>query len=382
MTADDSDSSAPESSSPPPTPPVLASALASWRRTGRVTEALPQLVAAAIAASQAERGFLFTYSDEGNYRVRLARNADGEPLVDAVRWISHFVVQRALLSDGPIFFEDTRSDRRFRTEGEREAGAKTRAIAVVPIRVADEDVFLYLDARFREIVWNETTLPALEPIFDLLTVLLEVESAEQAVRATERKYERKIERLERDAQPAEPAVRRPTVRTSANVEREVDFHGFRTRNPALIESVAELEKLAPSMLSILVEGESGTGKEVMARAIHAASGRSGRFVSLHCGALPETLVEIELYGHDRGAFTGADRARTGLLELARGGTLFLDDIGEMTDELQNGLLRVLESSTYRPVSGSEERTVDVRVLSSSLIGNEGEHTTTSIRHDL
>ena len=124
----------------------------------------------------------------------------------------------------------------------------------------------------------------------------------------------------------------------------------------LIEVVAE----APT--SVLILGETGTGKELVARAIHAASGRRGRLVSVNCAAIPSELLESEIFGHEKGAFTGAEKPREGRVELARGGTLFLDEIGDMPLPLQTKLLRVLEERTVQRVGGNNEIEVDFRLV--------------------
>jgi DNA-binding NtrC family response regulator len=127
-----------------------------------------------------------------------------------------------------------------------------------------------------------------------------------------------------------------------------------------------IEQVAPSSASVIIIGESGTGKELVARTIHELSPRpNGPYVAINCAAMPETLMESELFGHERGAFTGADRRREGCFELANGGTLLLDEIGEMKPELQAKLLRVLEESKLRRLGGSTEVAVDVRVLAAT-----------------
>jgi sigma-54 specific flagellar transcriptional regulator A len=128
----------------------------------------------------------------------------------------------------------------------------------------------------------------------------------------------------------------------------------------------ELKKLigvvADAPTSVLVLGETGTGKELVARAIHAASGRGGKLVSVNCAAIPSELLESEIFGHEKGAFTGADKPREGRVELARGGTLFLDEIGDMPLPLQTKLLRVLENRTVQRVGGNDEIEVDFRLV--------------------
>jgi DNA-binding NtrC family response regulator len=127
-----------------------------------------------------------------------------------------------------------------------------------------------------------------------------------------------------------------------------------------------IEQVAPSTTSVVILGDSGTGKELVARTLHELSPRhAGPYVAINCAALPETLMESELFGHERGAFTGADRRREGCFELANGGTLLLDEIGEMKAELQAKLLRVLEEGKLRRLGGSGEISVDVRVLAAT-----------------
>jgi transcriptional regulator with PAS, ATPase and Fis domain len=129
---------------------------------------------------------------------------------------------------------------------------------------------------------------------------------------------------------------------------------------------ATLERAASSDVTVLLEGESGVGKEVLAQAVHTSSRRaSGPFVAVDCGAIPPALIESELFGHERGAFTGADRAREGVFEQANGGTLFLDEIGELPLDLQPKLLRALEARQVRPVGGRGIRTVDVRIVAAT-----------------
>jgi two-component system response regulator AtoC len=138
------------------------------------------------------------------------------------------------------------------------------------------------------------------------------------------------------------------------------------RSPAMQEIFRLILRVAGSEAPVMITGESGTGKEVAARTVHALSRRiRGPFVAVNCGAISPTLVESELFGHEKGAFTGAERRRAGTFEMAHGGTLFLDEVTEMPPELQVKFLRVLDTRTFRRVGGSEELDVDVRLVASS-----------------
>jgi two-component system response regulator PilR (NtrC family) len=151
-----------------------------------------------------------------------------------------------------------------------------------------------------------------------------------------------------------------------NAEARDGFCGIIGKSPRMRELFSLIQKVAGSASSVLILGESGTGKELAARAIHTSSPRSGKpFVAVNCGAIPETLIESELFGHKKGAFTGAVADRPGLFEQADGGTLFLDEIGELPLLLQTKLLRVLQEREFRRVGDTVVRKTDVRVLTAS-----------------
>ncbi|MEZ4650761.1 MAG: sigma 54-interacting transcriptional regulator [Candidatus Eisenbacteria bacterium] len=162
-----------------------------------------------------------------------------------------------------------------------------------------------------------------------------------------------------------PAVVRARCSSLGEVRRQASGRGFVTQDPRTLEEIARLLLLAPSPLPILIHGESGTGKEVLARAVHEWSGLSGDFIAIHCGAIPKDLLESELFGHTRGAFTGAAGEKPGLVELAHKGTLFLDEIGEMSHDAQMKMLRVLENGEVRRVGDVRTRRVDVRVVAAT-----------------
>jgi len=137
-------------------------------------------------------------------------------------------------------------------------------------------------------------------------------------------------------------------------------------SPAILRIIAQIDQVAATNASVVLTGETGTGKELAARAIHARSPRGGRpLVAINCAAAPDSLIESDLFGHERGAFTGADRRREGCFELANGGTLLLDEITEMRIETQAKLLRVLEERRLSRLGGSREISLDVRILAAS-----------------
>jgi two-component system response regulator AtoC len=152
---------------------------------------------------------------------------------------------------------------------------------------------------------------------------------------------------------------------------------------AMARVVEIVRRAAASTSTVLVRGETGTGKEVVARALHAASPRaSAPFVAVHCGAVPDALLESELFGHEKGAFTGADHRRPGRVESARGGTLFFDEIGDVTPSVQIKLLRLLQEKTYEPLGANASRPADVRFVAATHRDLEGMVKRGEFREDL
>jgi DNA-binding NtrC family response regulator len=138
-----------------------------------------------------------------------------------------------------------------------------------------------------------------------------------------------------------------------------------TIEPKILSIILRAQRIAPSQVSVLLTGESGTGKEVLAREIHHNSNRKGRLIAVHCGAIPENLLESELFGHKKGAFTGAQTSAEGLVAAADGGTLFLDEIGEMSPSAQVRLLRVLQEREVLPIGETVPRKVDIRLIAAT-----------------
>ncbi|MFW5951631.1 MAG: sigma-54-dependent transcriptional regulator [Gemmatimonadota bacterium] len=179
------------------------------------------------------------------------------------------------------------------------------------------------------------------------------------------------------------ALRREVSRLREQVSADRRFTGIIARSPAMKKAVETATKVARYPSPVLITGESGTGKELIARLIHAESDRAdGAFIAVNCGAIPENLLESELFGYVKGAFTGADRDRPGLFEAASDGTLFLDEIGEMPPALQVKLLRTLQENEVRRLGESRSRAVDVRILSATNRNLEDEIRDGGFRKDL
>jgi two-component system response regulator PilR (NtrC family) len=167
------------------------------------------------------------------------------------------------------------------------------------------------------------------------------------------------------------------------LEKKYTFNNIIGKSPKMQTIFSLIERIARTTSTVLINGESGTGKELIARAIHFAGPRaSRRFLSINCGALPENLLESELFGHERGAFTGAVKEKKGLFQEADHGTIFLDEIGEMTPSMQVKLLRALQQKVIRKVGGNVEEAIDVRVITATHQDLEGRITSGDFREDL
>jgi DNA-binding NtrC family response regulator len=222
----------------------------------------------------------------------------------------------------------------------------------------------------------------------MLTGYATVETAVEAMKLGAYDFIRKPIGMENVKAVVERAVERKSLIDEnrylhKQLEDTFSFSQIIGKSRQMRQLYALLRKIAPTKTTVLIQGESGTGKEVVAKTIHYSSPRKNkRFIAINCGGVPETLLESELFGHTKGAFTGADRAKQGLFEVAEGGTIFLDEINTAPVSTQVKLLRVIEDSKFIPLGGTKEVTVDVRIMASSNVDLTSEVSSGTFRRDL
>jgi DNA-binding NtrC family response regulator len=253
-----------------------------------------------------------------------------------------------------------------------------QSIACVPIRARTGGVIgaLYLETRLRPAASFAQEVPTLLALADQVAIAIEtarlVGENERRARELERanadllEAQHKLEELLGHRTEQLAATRRDLKSARAVLRGHFGYEGLCGTSEAMRRVYALIDRVKDTDVPVLITGESGTGKEMVARAIHNAGPRGRKpFVGINCGAIPEHLLESELFGHVRGAFTGADRERKGLLREATEGTILLDEIGEMPHKMQAGLLRVLQEKVVRPVGGSREEAVGTRVIAAT-----------------
>jgi formate hydrogenlyase transcriptional activator len=233
--------------------------------------------------------------------------------------------------------------------------AGLKAFLTVPIAVGGRFICALSTAAFkRDLTWSDATVEHVRTIGQIVANALYRRRAEAALQAQLLEISEIKQRLE-----AENVY----LREEIGLEGDGEIVG---RSPVLREVLAQIDKVAPTTTAVLLLGETGTGKDLLARAIHHRSRRRDRaLVKVDCAALPATLIESELFGHEKGAFTGATTTRLGRFELADGGTLFLDEIGELPVDLQAKLLRVLQDGEFERVGSSKTHRADVRVVAAT-----------------
>lgn len=325
------------------------------------------IVDKAVDLLGAERGFVVVDRD-GKLDVPSARNVDREDVRRALEKISSSIVNQVLRSGVAIVADDAATEAAF-AASRSVVDLKLRSVVCVPLKIRNKAIgALCLDNRFARGRFTEGDREFLEAFASHAAIAIEnarlheenelVRSRlEEANKQLEDKATRalaELDRLQRDAATA-------PVRTLEGV-----YDSIVGRGPHMFEVLKLMDRVKDGDYPVLIRGESGTGKELVARAIHDNSPRRSKpFVAVNCSAINESLLESELFGVKRGAYTGAMEDRKGLIEVAAGGTLFLDEVAEMSLPLQAKLLRFLQDHKLRRVGGTDEVHVDVRILSAT-----------------
>ncbi len=335
-----------------------------------------------IEVSGAVRGFLIL-DDAGEMTFQLARNLDQQQIESAKFEISHTIAWQVIRTGQPVLANNATADPRFST-APSVVGLALNSILCVPLLQGGATVgAIYLDHPEREAAFGKFELQICETIaaqaslaiantrllsnLTAHSALLESRQAEiEALNLELSKFNGRLQQKVGRQQAEIQQVREALASRQKQLEQQYRLEGIVGRSPAMQKVFSRLDKAAQTEFTVLVTGESGTGKELVARALHFTGPRKQQpFVSENCGAIPQSLMESVLFGHEKGAFTGAAQEQSGLFELADGGTLFLDEVGELSLEAQTRMLRVLQESEVRPVGSRSLRKVDVRVIAAT-----------------
>ena len=327
----------------------------------------------AVELTGAERGFLLLGERLDELRVEVTRNIDPEGASGAY---SRSIAERVIKSGEPVITVSAHNDPRF-VDYASVHQLRLESVLCIPVhargRVAG---VLYMESRFTSGRFTPADQRLLMAFGDQVAIALtnarlyaenvrktrELEHAKKEIEALAEERGRLL--TERTAQLEE--ARLDLAETRRHLQTRTGRFGLVGASKAMDRLFEVVARVAGTDVPVLIEGESGTGKEMVARALHNESSRAKkRMVSVNCAAIPENLLESELFGHVRGAFTGADREKKGLFATADGGTLFLDEIGDMPPRMQVDMLRALQEKTIRPVGGQRDIEVDVRVIAAS-----------------
>jgi transcriptional regulator with GAF, ATPase, and Fis domain/serine/threonine protein kinase/Tfp pilus assembly protein PilF len=330
----------------------------------------------AVGLLGAERGLIVLVDDRGDVVAHTSRDSKGE---ETHQSFSRSVADRVVREGEPVVVTSARDDERL-AQAVSVHQLMIQSIACVPIRGASPAGptigALYLETRLRPGVRFREELPTLAAFADQAAIAIEgarllgelrrrSEQLERANAELEEARRRLAERL--DARTEQLAsARRDLKQARQELRSHFGYAGLVGTSAAMRKVYALIDRIKGTDVPVLITGESGTGKEVIAKAVHASGPRSkAPFLGVNCGAIPANLLESELFGHERGAFTGADRDRKGLFREAESGTILLDEIGEMPTKMQAGLLRVLQEKTVRPVGGVKEESCNARVVAAT-----------------
>lgn len=321
-----------------------------------IEEQLESLMDAVIEVTHAGKGFLLLL-ENGDTKITVARHLSGRALPEAEQLLSDSIVKRVLGTRQPLIVSDAVNDTIF-GGAQSVMNLQLASVMCAPLMAQGQLLgLIYVGNDTVRGLFEESTL-------DVLTIF-----ASQASLLIQNAMLLDQLRSDRDQLVQQLS--------------EKSFGDIVGTNPSLVEVFRKVEKVASTDISVLITGETGTGKELIARELHRRSQRSaGPFVVVNCGAIPENLMESELFGHVRGAFTGAVATRQGKFQAAHQGTLFLDEVGEMPLHLQVKLLRALQEKVVVKVGDTKPERVDIRVISATNRNLEDEIRKGSFREDL
>ncbi len=336
----------------------------------RLPRLLELILDTVIELTSAERGFVLLGDGEGSeLKIKVARNIDQQSLERGEASFSRSIAERAAREAAPIVTLDAAGDERFEA-ALSVSDLKLRSVLAVPLSVKGRVVgCVYADHRLRAGAFGDADVALVCDLAEQAAIAIEnarllTENERQRREVADLNHE--LERKVADQALELGELHKEVRQGRAALTIRYNYENLVGRTPRMLELFRLLDRVTDTALPVVIYGESGTGKELVARAIHHnGPRRSSPFISESCGAIPETLLEAALFGHVRGAFTGADAERRGLFEVASGGTLFLDEVGEMPASMQVKLLRVLQTGEFRRVGGERTLKVDVRVLVAS-----------------
>jgi transcriptional regulator with GAF, ATPase, and Fis domain len=346
---------------------------------------LEQVLDTMVLWTGVERGLLLLRAPDGRLVPRAARNLARRDLAGEQLALSQTIARRAIESGDAVVATDA-----FSTLGDVHASVhalRLRSVLAVPLVARGETLgVVYLDDRVRKGAFGPRELAWVRVVASQAAIAIADARDAVLLRRAVRRAERARARVEAVLQQREAEL--DVTRTQLDLVRDGRETRYRYdeiagRSEPMRELLRLVDRVTASDVPLLVVGESGTGKELVARAIHANGPRGRRaFVSENCASVPEALLESTLFGHVRGAFTGASTTRAGLFDIADGGTLFLDEIGEMSLAMQAKLLRVLQDGEVRAVGGERARKVDVRVIGATHRDLEAMVAASAFREDL
>ncbi|MBI4617740.1 MAG: sigma 54-interacting transcriptional regulator [Planctomycetes bacterium] len=352
----------------------VAKAMNSELNTAKLLDLIMDSV---IDLTRAERGFLMLFHEGGKLSVEVARNIDKESLTKPEFEFSRSVVHQVHETGEAVVSADAQVDPRFTKSSVSVSNLQLRSVLCMPLLIRERMIgVVYIDNRYQEGLFEDEDVDILHSFADQAAIAIENARLHEDVTRKNAELQKSKEKVEQLNALLQEKVEHQRVELEdvkevlghkqAELELKYTYEQIVGESKAMRQVFQLLDKITDTDAPVFIHGESGTGKELVARAIHFNGPRKKeRFVSENCAAISETLLESELFGYVKGAFTGADRDKKGLFEIADRGTLFLDEIGEMSALMQKKLLRVLQEGEFRRVGGKDPIHVDVRIISAS-----------------